>query len=266
MNSFLSHQKREKIMPFQVGFKKLPSKAEIEAVEAKKKAEKAKFKAARTEKAAKKAVTSSRGRRSETEALLFGSELFEPIARKEKEIIITFRGEQTKQGLHISRCGRFAYERTASDFYYNLYYFLDPFSDYSEDIEVVPSDQSWLFDNLTCAELEECAIKLKRAEYADEKAKLLEEIKEQERLRKIENDKIDEEFEKEQEMAEQNLLDLIDNSIIETQKIEGTNIEVTTSTNIETNVTTVIDSKIIEVEAKPKSAFVPLVFKKVEKK
>ena len=242
-------------MPFQIGMKKLPSQAEIDAENKKKEAIKAAIKAKKVESKAKKAASKSKPRRSEMEAMLFGSELFEPIARKEKEIIITFRGEQTKQGLHISKCGKFAYETTNSDFYFNLYYFLDAFLDYSEDIEVIPSDRNWLFGSLTCAELEECAIKLKRAEYADEKQKLLDEIKEQERLKQIENDRIDAEFEIEQE--KEDLIEPI-NMQNEAIKPEMLPFEATLEE------TSAIEAKIKQTteEIKSKSAFIPLVFKK----
>lgn len=240
-------------MPFQLGFKKLPSQAEIEAEKQKKEAKKLEAKAKTVEVKAKKSASKSRQRRSELEAMLFGSELFEPIAKKEKEVIITFRGEQTKQGLHVSKCGKFAYEQTKSHFYFNLYYFLDPILDYSEDIEIIPSDRNWLFDNLTCDELEECAIKLKRAEYADEKQKLLDEIKEQERLRKEENDRIDAEFEAAQE-KENEQLELVEPKTEEV-KIEPTLEDVSA-----------VKAKIIKAteEIKPKARFMPLVFKKVE--
>ena len=263
-------------MPFQLGMKKLPSQAEIEAEKQKKNAFKVATKTKKVEAKAKKDATKSRQRRSEMEAMLFGSELFEPIARKEKEIIITFRGEQTKQGLHISKCGKFAYETTQSDFYFNLYYFLDVIMDYSEDIEIIPSDRNWLFGSLTCAELEECAIKLKRAEYADEKQKLLDEIKEQERLKQLENDRIDTEFEAEQE--QQNLLDLSETSSLDCMLASENVLEKEWNTPEENlawkdlaqpteptlDEQSAIEAKIKQAteEIKPKSAFIPLVFKK----
>ena len=244
-------------MPFQIRMKKLPTQAEIDAENKKKEAKKLEIKAKKVEAKAKKDSTKSRQRRNEMEAMLFGSELFEPIAKKEKEIIITFRGEQTKQGLHISKCGKFAYETTQSDFYFNLYYFLDAILDYDENIEISPSDRNWLFGSLTCAELEECAIKLKRAEYAKEKQKLLDEIKEQERLKQLENDRIDAEFEAELEKETNEQL------VFETQMVPETNIEITTATNTKESRTEVVSSRIVEQEEiKPKSAFIPLFFKK----
>lgn len=245
-------------MPFQIGMKKLPSQAEIDAENKKKEAKKLEIKAKKVEAQAKKSSTKSRQRRSEMEAMLFGSELFEPIAKKEKEIIITFRGEQTKQGLHISKCGRFAYETTQSDFYFNLYYFLDVIVDYSEDIEIVPSDRNWLFGSLTCAELEECAIKLKRAEYADEKQKLLDEIKEQERLKQEENDRIDAEFEAEIEKEAEQVDNILTEEAIDAFKVDQANRTEQKLHQLELLVPVEVEAK----EIKPKSAFIPLTFKK----
>ena len=102
----------------------------------------------------------------------------------------------------------------------------------------------------------------------------MEEIKEQERLKQEENDRIDAEFEAEIEKENEQL-------IFETQMIPETNIEITTVSNNETYTTEIVSSRIIEKEAtleetsaieakikqateeiKPKSAFIPLVFKK----
>jgi|SRR6185295_4832003 len=142
-------------------------------------------------------------RRKESEALLFGSELFEPIVKKEREIIIHFPETCTDEGIYISKCGKFGYRKANSDFYFDLFYFISPILEFESTLVIIPSDEIWLFDSLNPHELEDLAIRLKRAEYADEKRKALEEIKKIEKERREELDRIDAEFEAEQEKEEQ---------------------------------------------------------------
>lgn len=204
---------------FQIGQKTLPTKAQLEAEKKKKEAAQAQKREAK----AKAASTQTRKRRSETEALLFGQELFEPIAKREKEIVIHFPARCNIQGIYISRCGKFGYRRTDNQFYFDLFYFVVAIEEgWKDDLEIIPSDDNWLFDSLTPEELEDVAIRLKRAEYAAEKQRLLEEIKEQERLRKIENEKIDAEYEAQQEKeeAQQELPIESINEVEETKPIE----------------------------------------------
>lgn len=256
-------------MPFTLGTKKV----EPPSVKKQKKAE-AKAKEAKDKMLYK--------RRKESEALLFGSELFEPIIKKEKEVIIHFPENCTNEGIFISKCGKFGYQHCQNGFFFNLFYFIDAILDWSADLVIIPSETIWIFDSLTPEELEDLAIRLRRAEYAEEKRKVLEEIKELERQRKEELDKADAEFELEQEASGPEQL------VFETQMIPDTNIEITTVTNERECITEVVSSRIIEVQSEPtlnevsaieaknetekseikviKSAFVPLQFGKVNKK
>lgn len=251
-------------MPFTIGTKPInPSESQ----------DKKRKRAERKEKDKKKEALYKR--RKESEALLFGSELFEPIAKKEKEIIIHFPEICTDEGIYISKCGNFGYRSSGANFYFDLFYFVIPIKEFEASLCIIPSDEIWLFDNLTPAELEDIAIRLRRAEYAEERRKALEEIRRVEKERRDELDKADEEFEAEQEKEQLRF---------ETQMIPETNIEITTVTNDKEGITEVVSSRIVEqeptlneisaVEAKikkateeikPKQAFIPLIFKKVEK-
>lgn len=238
-------------MPFTLGTKKV----EPPSAKKQKKAE------AKAKEAKKEALYK---RRKESEALLFGSELFEPIAKKEKEVIIHFPENCTNEGIYISKCGKFGYQHCQSGFFFNLFYFTDAILDWNADLVIIPSETIWLFDCLTPEELEDLAIRLRRAEYAEEKKKVLEEIKELERQRKEELDKADAEFEAEQEASEPEQLELqVDIDYIPNHSapsmlpLETTLEEMSV---IEAKIEQVLETKAI------KSAFTPLQFGKVNKK
>lgn len=203
-------------------------------------------------------------RRQESEALLFGSELFEPIIKKEKEVIIHFPENCTDEGIFISKCGKFGYQHCQNGFFFNLFYFTDAILDWSADLVIIPSETIWIFDSLTPEELEDLAIRLRRAEYAEEKKKVLEEIKELERQRKEELDEADAEFELEQEASGPEQLELqvdIDytpeHSAPSMRPLEPTLEEMSA---IEAKIEQVSETKII------KSAFIPLQFGGFNKK
>lgn len=175
-------------MPFIIGTKPIvPSEAQVK---------KQKRSAAKDKEKKKEALYK---RRKESEALLFGSELFEPIVKKEKEIIIHFPETHTDEGIYISKCGKFGYRASSNSFYFDLFYFTTAILEFEASLVIIPSDENWLFDNLTPAELEDIAIRLRRAEYAEERNKALEEIRRIEKERREELDKADAEFEAEQE-------------------------------------------------------------------
>jgi hypothetical protein len=209
-------------------------------------------------------------RRKESEALLFGSELFEPIVKKEKEIIIQFPETCTDEGIYISKCGKFGYRKASSDFYFDLFYFISPILEFEASLLVTPSDEVWLFDNITPEELEDLAIKLKRAEYAEEKKKALEEIKRIEKERREELDRVDAEFEAQQEKEEQMKLikepigaefvgqDYATMDAILTEKLMNSK-ELKDMQDAANKVAKPIEAEVI------KPAFVPLIVKKVDK-
>lgn len=150
-------------------------------------------------KAAKALKTAVRKKREATaESILFGSELFEPIARKEREIVINFGERFTNNRTRVSLCGKFAFRQT-NEFFFELFYLTEPLLEYENDLILAPDEKYWLFDKLTIEELEDLIIKICRAEFSDEKAKLLEELKKQDKERQLELDKADEEFLKEEE-------------------------------------------------------------------
>lgn len=218
-------------------------------------------------------------RRKESEAILFGSELFEPIHKKEKEVVIHFPEKCTDEGIYISKCGGFGYRHSQNEFYFELYYFKNPILEYESTLIIIPSDEIWLFENLNPEELEDLACKLKRAEFArereDEKVKLLNEIREAERLRQEELDRADEEFLNEQEKeAEQLALELEELKNINdvTKVVQETELAepiVKPAQRLEPtlNEISAVEAKIKQAteEIKPKSGFQMLPFGKVNK-
>jgi len=187
-------------------------------------------------------------RRKESEAFLFGSELFEPIVKKEKEIAIHFPETHTDEGIYISKCGKFGYRKANSDFYFDLFYFITPILEFEATLVIVPSDEVWLFDNLNPHELEDLAIRLKRAEFAEEKKKALEEIKRIEKERREELDRVDVEFEAQQEKEKEvEQLELKIETVVEV-KLEPTLAELSATEAI-----------------KQKPAIIPLVPRKIDK-
>lgn len=238
-------------MPIQIGTKKvLPNPSEIKK---QKRAE------AREKEKKKEALYK---RRKESEALLFGSELLEPIAKKEKEVIIHFPETHTDEGIFISKCGKFGYRATNNHFYFDLFYFINPIVEFEASLVIIPSDENWLFDNLTPEELEDIACKLRRAEYAEEKRKALQEIRELERQRREELDRADAEFEAQQEKEAEQLELQIEIDMVPEKQIEMLPLEPTLEEM------SAIEAKMIESPIKPKvqkPALVPLIFKKVDK-
>ena len=202
-------------------------------------------------------------RRKESEAFLFGSELFEPITKKEKEIIIHFPETCTEEGIYISKCGKFGYRKANSGFYFDLFYFIEPILEFEVSLVINPSDEIWLFDSVTPEELEDLAIRLKRAEYVEEKKKALEEIKRIEKERREELDRVDAEFEAEQEREIEQLELQI--GVDTSNGIDEAIITVLEKIDEVTEITTgIIDDKVVKVDV-VKPAFIPLVFKKVDK-
>jgi hypothetical protein len=187
-------------MPIVIQTQKVPPKATLDKQIAERKAAKQ----------AKKAANKTIRKRKEAanESYLFGSELFEPIIKKEKEIVIKFGERFTLNRTRISLDGKFAF-RQKDNFHFEFFYLTEPILEYEDDFEIMPSEKYWLFDRLTIEEVEDLAIKICRAEFASEKEKMLAEIRELEKERREELDKADEEFlkneEEENERERQNI-------------------------------------------------------------
>lgn len=188
-------------MPIVIQTQKVPPKATLDKQIAERKAAKQ----------AKKAAEKHHKKRREatTESYLFGSELFEPIAKKEKEIVIKFGERFTLNRTRISLDGKFAF-RQMDDFHFEFFYLTEPILEYEDDFEIIPSEKYWLFDRLTIEEVEDLAIRICRAEFASEKEKVLAEIVKLEKERHLELEKADEEFlkaaeEEENERERQNI-------------------------------------------------------------
>lgn len=174
-------------MPIKLNLTPVPSKAELVAKKQKVKAEKK-----------EKKESTKRRKYIETNAVLYGTQLFEPVKNREKSVIITFPERFTNDRTRISTCGKFAF-RPQSDCYYELFYLLEPILEYGDDLELAPNEKVILFDLLTGEELKALAISLMRMEFQEEKDKLLAQLIEDEKQIRLDKDKKEEEEEREEE-------------------------------------------------------------------
>lgn len=186
----------------------------------KKKTPKVKTSANSPLKSQQKVPSSSRKRPLEDE-MIYGDELFASARQKEKEIAIKFYPFTPNQ-LRISSDKKFIieYYYIETDRFFNVYYFPDASINFDaeKNLEYTIAEESCVpckgFTSLE--EVEEKITRLVKDEYLADRKKKLEELREEERLEKIERDRLEEEAdlltEKEAEEELNNELDTGDSN------------------------------------------------------